>query len=227
MESIEKKINGFLGAAIGSTLIMTALGVFFFIFPGTMLAIMRTAISLILIASGIVMIARDMQSGRLFSFFSTSLMGIFLVIMGIIIAIYPQTLYIVTIAFGVYMILSSVMQLNIASQIRGTSAYNVALVTNIIGLLCGVIMIIHPGESDEVIVMIAGAVLMIYGISGLIDTIILKSKIDKVKDTVKSSVKTAKKAAKNLIEDAEEAEIVEKSDEKSDKNSDKKSAKKA
>ena len=227
MEAIEKKINGFLGAAIGTTLIMTALGAFFFLFPGTMLAMMRTLISIILIATGIFMIARDMQTGKVFSLFSTSLMGIFLIIMGIIIAIYPQTLYIVTIAFGIYMILNSVMQLNLASQIRGTTAYNVALVSNIIGLICGVIMIVHPGESDEVIVMIAGAVLMVYGISGLIDTFILKSKIDNVKRNVKEGVKTAKKAANKLIEDAEEAEIVEKDDKKDDKKDTKKSSKKA
>ena len=222
MEAIEKKINGFLGAAIGTTLFMTALGAFFFLFPGTMLSMMRTLISITLIAAGIFMIYRDMQSGKIFSIFSTSLMGIFFVIMGIIIALYPQTLYIVTIAFGIYMILNSVVQLNIASQIRGTTAYSVALVSNIIGLICGVIMIIHPGESDEVIVMIAGAVLMVYGISGLIDTFILKSKIDRVKKNVKETVKTAKKAADKLIEDAEAAEVVEKDDKKSDKKDSKK-----
>ena len=210
MEAIEKKINGFLGAAIGTTLIMTLLGLVFFLFPGTMLAIMQTAISILLIAIGVFMIARDMQTGRVFSLFSTSLLGIFLVIMGIIIAIYPQTLNIITIAFGVYMILNSVMQLNLASQIRGSTAYNVALFSNIIGLICGVIMIVHPGDTNEAIVMIAGVVLMIYGISGLVDTFILKSKIDTVKKTVKETVKETKKSAKHLLEDAKEAEVVDK-----------------
>jgi uncharacterized membrane protein HdeD (DUF308 family) len=217
MEAIEKKLNGFLGAAIGTTLVMTAIGAFFFIFPGVMLAIMQTVISLLLIAAGIILIARDMQSGKIFSLFSTSLMGIFLVIMGIVIAIYPQTLYLITIAFGVYMILNSVMQLNLASQIRGTKAYNVALVTNVIGLICGVIMIVHPGGTDEVIIMVAGAVLMVYGISGLIDTFILKSKIDKVKDAFKGAAKATKKKSEKLLEDANEAEIVEDDDKKDSK----------
>ena len=75
--------------------------------------------------------------------------------------------------------------------------------------------------------MIAGALLIIYGISGLVDTFILKSKID----TVKENVKKASKTAKTLLDDVKEAEVVEdkddkKDEEKDDKKSDKNSSKK-
>ena len=205
MEQIEKKINGFLGAAMGSMAAMILLGLAFVLVPGFMIGIMRWGIAVILILAGAALIARDMQSGRIFSIFSTSLMGVFLVLMGIIVAIYPETLNIITIAFGVYMILNSFMQISLASRIRGAgNAYNVALVTNLIGLICGVIMIVRPGDSNEAIVTIAGILLIVYGISGLIDTFILKSKIDNVKKTVKETKKTAKR----LVEDIKEAEIV-------------------
>lgn len=216
MDKIEKKINGFLGAAMGSMAMMILLGLVFALAPGFMISIMRWGIAIVLLLSGAAMIARDMQSGKIFSIFSTSLMGVFLVLMGIIVAIYPETLNIITIAFGVYMILSSFMQISLASRIRGTgNAYNVALITNLIGLICGVIMIVRPGDSNEAIVTIAGILLIIYGISGLIDTFILKSKIDQVKKTVKE----VKKDAKRIVEDIEEAEIV---DEKKSKKDDKK-----
>lgn len=215
MEKIEKKISGFLRTALVSMAGMIALGVFFVLAPAFMLSIMRWGIAAILILSGVAMIARDMNNGGFFSLFSTSLVGIFLVLMGIVVALYPQTLSIVTIAFGVYMILNSFMQISLASRIRGSSAYSAALISNLIGLICGVIMIVRPGDSNEVIVMIAGVLLIIYGVSGLVDTFILKSKID----TVKKNVKNVKKQAKALIEDAEEAEVVE---EKGDKKSKKK-----
>lgn len=205
MEKIEKKINGFLSIAIGSMAAMILLGLVFVILPAFTLSVMRWGIAILLIAAGVALIARDMSRDGFFSLFSTSLVGIFFVLMGIVIALYPQTINIVTIAFGVYMILNSFMQISLASRIRNTSAYPVALITNLIGLICGVIMIVRPGDSNEVIIMIAGVLLMIYGISGLIDTFILKSKID----TVKDNVKTAEKTAKKLIENAEEAEVVE------------------
>jgi uncharacterized membrane protein HdeD (DUF308 family) len=211
MEQIEKKINSFLGAAMGSMAMMILLGLVFALAPSFMISIMRWGIAIILLLSGAAMIARDMQSGKIFSIFSTSLMGVFLVLMGIIVAIYPETLNIITIAFGVYMILSSFMQISLASRIRGTgNAYNVALVTNLIGLICGVIMIVRPGDSNEAIVTIAGILLIIYGISGLIDTFILKSKIDQVKKTVKE----VKKDTKRLVDDIKEAEIVDKKSKK-------------
>ena len=190
---------------MGSMAAMILLGLAFVLIPGFMIGIMRWGIAVILILAGAALIARDMQSGRIFSIFSTSLMGVFLVLMGIIVAIYPETLNIITIAFGVYMILNSFMQISLASRIRGAgNAYNVALVTNLIGLICGVIMIVRPGDSNEAIVTIAGILLIVYGISGLVDTFILKSKIDNVKKTVKETKKTAKR----LVEDIKEAEIV-------------------
>ena len=212
MEKIEKKINGFLGAAMGSMAVMIVIGLAFLLAPGLMLSMLRWGIAVISIVAGIAMITRDMSTGRVFSLFSTSLVGIFFILIGIIIAIHPETINIVTIAFGVYMILSSVMHLSLASRIKGTKAYNTALTTNIIGLVCGIIMIIHPGTSNEVVIMIAGALLIIYGISGLVDTFILKSKIDNVKENVKK----ATKEAKTLIEDVKEAENVEEKGEKED-----------
>ncbi len=215
MENIEKKLNGFLGAAVSTAFVMTILGLIFVLFPGLMLSIMQAAISIVLISLGIFMIARDMNKGAVFNIFSTSLLGIFFVILGLIVALYyQQALSIITIAVGVYMILNSVMHLNIANQIRGTKAYNVTLLSNIIGVICGVLMIVHPGETNEAIVMIVGFILMVYGVSGLVDTFILKKKIDAVKDTVKKAAKETKKAAKSLIDEAKEAEIVDKKDEK-------------
>lgn len=211
MDKIEKKINGFLGAAMGSMAMMILLGLVFALAPGFAIAVMRWGIALILLMAGMAMIFRDMQTGKIFSLFSTSLMGVFFILMGIIVAIYPETLNIITIAFGVYMILSSFVQISLASRIRGAgNAYNVAVITNLIGLVCGVIMIVRPGDSNEAIITIAGILLIVYGISGLVDTFILKSKIDKVKKTVKET----KKEAKRIVDDIKEAEIVEEKDDK-------------
>jgi uncharacterized membrane protein HdeD (DUF308 family) len=192
---------------MGSMAMMILLGLVFALAPGFMISIMRWGIAIVLLLSGAAMIARDMQSGKIFSIFSTSLMGVFLVLMGIIVAIYPETLNIVTIAFGVYMILNSFMQLSLSSRVRGKgNAYNIVLVTNLIGLVCGVIMMVRPGDSNEAIVTIAGVLMIIYGLSGLIDTFVLKSRIDDVKKTAKK----VKKDAKRLADDVKEAEIVDK-----------------
>ncbi len=211
MEKIGKKVSGLLRVATGSMVIMVVLGLIFALAPGFTLSVLHWGITVILLLSGVMMVVRDMNSKGTLSLFSTSVMGIFLILMGIIIAIYPETLNIVTIAFGVYMILNSFIQLSVAARIKGTNAYTAALITNIIGLVCGIIMMVRPGDSNEVIIMIAGIVLMVYGISGLVDVFILRSKIE----DFKNDVKKAKKEVKELVEDAKEAEIVEeKKDEK-------------
>lgn len=210
MEVIEKKIKSFMCAAAGSMIAMIVLGLIFALAPGFTLSVLHWGIALLCIIAGIIMIADDAENGLAFSIFSTSILGIFLVLMGIIIAIYPQTINIVTIAFGVYMIISSIMQLRIAENIKGTSAYVGAVITNVICLLCGIIMIIHPGESNEVIIMIAGISMMVYGVAGLIDAAILKSRVN----DIKKNVKKVKKEVDKLADSAEEGEVV---DKKSDK----------
>lgn len=215
MKEMEKKIKGFLGMATGTMVLMILLGLLFVCAPKFILSVLQWGITTILLITGCAMIATDMKTGRFFSIFSTSLMGIFFILMGIIVATHRETLNIVTIAFGVYMVLNSFMSLSVASNIRGTSAYLWALLTNIIGLVCGIIMIVHPGGSNEAIISVAGVVLIVYGISGLIDTLIIRSRINEVE----KNFKAAKKSAKVLLEDAEEAEVVEK---KSTKKSSKK-----
>ena len=205
IEKIEKKINGFFYAAMGSMLGMIGLGLVFAIAPAFSLNVLRWGLTIILLVSGIAMVARDMSSGHFFSIFSTSLMGIFLILMGIIIALYPETINIVTIAFGIYMILNSFMQLSVASGIKGTNSYTIALVIALIELICGIIMIVRPGDSNEAVITIAGIVLIVYGISGLVDTIIIKSKVKNVSEKVKN----AKKYSEKLLKDTPEAEVVE------------------
>ena len=206
MEKIEKKINGFIGMTISATVIMILLGITFFIIPGTIINILRWLAVAIMVASGFGAIVRGVSRDSSLEIIS----GIGFFLIGVLVAMHPETVNIVMIILGAYMIITSISSLFLTKNIRSGSIYVLSVIYSLIGLIGGIIMFVHPGESTEVAMQIAGVVLMIYGISGLIDAITIKVRIDEVKD----SFKQAKKTVKSLVDDAEEAEVVEKKSKK-------------
>jgi len=206
MEKIEQKINGFIGMTIASTLILTALGLIFFIFPGAILNVLRWIMVAILVTTGFGMILRSASRNGS----AGIVVGIIFFMLGLLIAMHPETLNIVMIILGLYMIITSVSSLLFMQNMRNTTVYTMTIISNIIGLICGVILFVHPGESTEMIMQIAGILMMIYGISGLIEAMTIKARVDDVKENFKS----AKKSAKSLLDNAKEAKIVDKKSKK-------------
>ena len=206
MEKIERKINGFIGMTIASTLILTALGLIFFIFPGAILNVLRWIMVAILVTTGFGMILRSASRNGS----AGIVVGIIFFMLGLLIAMHPETLNIVMIILGLYMIITSVSSLLFMQNMRNTTVYTMTIISNIIGLICGVILFVHPGESTEMIMQIAGVLMMIYGVSGLIEAMTIKARVDDVKENFKS----AKKSAKSLLDNAKEAKIVDKKSKK-------------
>lgn len=202
MEKIERKINSFIGMTIGASAILIALGLVFFMFPLAILDILRWIMVVILVASGLGAVFRSAARGGSFGI----IVGIIFFMLGLLIAMHPETLNIVMIILGLYMIINSISSMLFMSDAKSTKAYTYSMISSIIGLVCGLILFIHPGASTEMIMQIAGVLLMIYGVSGVIEGLTIKSRVDDVKD----SFKTAKKNVKSLLNDAEEAEVVEK-----------------
>ena len=209
MEKIEQKINGYIRALMGGTGMLILLGVVFFVFPGFILSILRWGMAVILFLIGAGVIARAMSRGR-----STgTVTGIIFVLLGLLIATHPETLNIVMIVLGLYMIITSVSSLVFMQNVKNPTIHTLSIVSSVIGLVCGVIMFVHPGESTEAMLQIAGIILCVYGVSGLIEMITVKVKFD----DVMTGFKTAKKTANKMLEDAKEAEIVEKKSKKKSK----------
>ena len=74
---------------------------------------------------------------------------------------------------------------------------------NIISVVSGFIIIFQPIASTAVAVMLLGIMLVVYGVSDLINIVILKSHVNEFSSKMKS-------AKKYLTDDVQEAEVVEK-----------------
>ena len=204
MQNLTNKINGFLNAAISTTVLMVCVGSFLALFPTLSLEITRWIFIIALVSAGISMISADLAGKRQTGLLSGTVFGSFIILLGLIILTNPGVLSIIPIAIGFYVVISSLIKIRMTLALReiSNSAFTASILMNLISVVSGCVIIFQPITSTAVAIMIVGIMLVVYGVSDLINVFILKKH-------VKDFVKNMKAAKRYLTEDIKEAEIVE------------------
>ena len=205
MRDFANKINNFLNAAINTTILMVAIGIFLALFPTLSLEITRWIFIIALVSAGLNMITSDLTGKKRGGLISGTILGSFILLLGLIILINPGILSIIPIAIGFYIVISSLTKLRMTLALKeiSNSAFTASILMNIISVVSGIIIIFQPIASTAVAVMLLGTMLIVYGISDLINIIILKAHVQEFSKKMKS-------AKKYLTEDIQEAEVVDK-----------------
>lgn len=184
---------------------MICVGVFLAFFPTLSLEITRWIFIITFISTGVSMISADLAGKKQQGLFSGMFFGSFAVLLGLIILTNPSILNIIPITIGFYVVISSLVKIRMTFALReiSTSAYSASILMNVISILSGLIIIFQPIASTTVAIMILGLMLIIYGISDLINVCILKKHVQQFS-------KKMKVAKKYLTEEIPEAEIIDK-----------------
>ena len=203
MRDFANKINNFLNAAINTTILMVAIGIFLALFPTLSLEITRWIFIIALISAGLNMITSDLTGEKRGGLISGTVFGSFNLLLGLIILINPEILNIIPIAIGFYVVISSLTKLRMTLDLKeiSNSAFTASILMNIISVVSGIIIIFQPITSTAIAVMLLGTMLIIYGVSDLINIIILKAHVQEFSKKMKS-------AKKYLTDDIQEAEVI-------------------
>ena len=203
MRDFANKINNFLNAAINTTILMVAIGIFLALFPTLSLEITRWIFIIALVSAGLSMITADLTGKKRGGIISGTVLGSFNLLLGLIILINPEILNIIPIAIGFYIVISSLTKLRMTLALKeiSNSAFTASILMNIISVVSGFIIIFQPITSTAVAVMLLGTMLIVYGISDLINIIILKAHVQEFSKKMKS-------AKKYLTDDIQEAEVI-------------------
>lgn len=203
MRDFASKINNFLNAAINTTILMVAIGIFLALFPTLSLEITRWIFIIALVSAGLNMITSDLTGKKRGGLISGTVLGSFNLLLGLIILINPGILSIIPIAIGFYVVISSLTKLRMTLALKeiSNSAFTASILMNIISVVSGIIIIFQPITSTAVAVMLLGTMLIVYGISDLINIIILKAHVQEFSKKMKS-------AKKYLTDDIQEAEVI-------------------
>lgn len=176
MQNLTNKINSFLNAAVSTTVLMICVGSFLALFPALSLEITRWIFIIALVSAGINMISADLAGKRQTGLLSGTVFGSFIILLGLIILTNPGVLSIIPIAIGFYVVISSLIKIRMTLALReiSNSAFTASILMNLISVVSGCVIIFQPITSTAVAIMIVGIMLVVYGVSDLVNVFILK-----------------------------------------------------
>ena len=108
-------------------------------------------------------------------------------VLGFLFAVRPSIMNIFPAVIGCWFIVSAIASGRFSAALRGTSSGIFAIVATVLSLVCGILLILNPWEGQVAMVTFAGVMMVIYGVSSLIDTLIIKHNIDEVSKVIKEA----------------------------------------
>lgn len=173
------KLNKYLNSGIILTIVFLLVGGILIVKPDISFNIISYLIGASLILSGIYLFIIDSKTKNIF--INVFLYAILLTLIGILIILNPITLKVILPIFlGLWFLISGIFKIRLDIYMKDESYFILSLITNIITVICGVILLINPVESVSAITISLGIIIVVSSISSLIDIIIFKKNINSV-----------------------------------------------
>ena len=173
------KLNKYLNSGIMLTIVFLLVGGILIVKPDISFNIISYLIGASLIVSGIYLFIIDSKTNNIF--INVFLYAILLTLIGILIILNPVTLKVILPIFlGLWFLISGIFKIRLDIYMKDEPYFILSLITNIITVICGVILLINPVESVSAITISLGIIIVVSSISSLIDIIIFKKNINSV-----------------------------------------------
>lgn len=173
------KLNKYLNSGIILTIVFLLVGGILIVKPDISFNIISYLIGASLIVSGIYLFIIDSKTKNIF--INVFLYAILLILIGILIILNPITLKVILPIFlGLWFLISGIFKIRLDIYMKDEPYFILSLITNIITVICGVILLINPVESVSAITISLGIIIVVSSISSLIDIIIFKKNINSV-----------------------------------------------
>ena len=173
------KLNKYLNSGIILTIVFLLVGGILIVKPDISFNIISYLIGASLIVSGIYLFIIDYKTKNIF--INVFLYAILLTLIGILIILNPITLKVILPIFlGLWFLISGIFKIRLDIYMKDEPYFILSLITNIITVICGVILLINPVESVSAITISLGIIIVVSSISSLIDIIIFKKNINSV-----------------------------------------------
>lgn len=173
------KLNKYLNSGIILTIVFLLVGGILIVKPDISFNIISYLIGASLIVSGIYIFIIDSKTKNIF--INVFLYAILLTLIGILIILNPITLKVILPIFlGLWFLISGIFKIRLDIYMKDEPYFILSLITNIITVICGIILLINPVESVSAITISLGIIIVVSSISSLIDIIIFKKNINSV-----------------------------------------------
>ena len=96
----------------------------------------------------------------------------------------------IPICLGIWFIAGGLFKLRFSAYLRDSNTFYsvLSVIANIITIICGVILLMNPIESVEIVTVSMGIILLVYSIVDLIDMIVIKKNVNGISRFIKDEV---------------------------------------
>lgn len=175
-----KTFKKYINLAMITCVLFSILGIIILLYPNSSMQFFSYTIAGTLIVTGLYLIIDKSVSFFASSFF---IIGLLSILLGIIIFIYPESLAItVPIMVGICMIINSFYNIKISLVLKEINYpyWILTILMSILGVICGIIMIVNTKLGAIVLTTYLGIILIAYSISIFIDLIVFKKNVNKI-----------------------------------------------
>ena len=184
-----KKLNKYFNISIVIAIIFAALGIILMSYPDISFNAISYCIAGILIINGLVLFVVDYKTYSLFV--NTFFYAILSIIGGVLVLIQQSELKMaILICLGIWFIAGGLFKLRFSAYLRDSNIFYsvLSVIANIITIICGVILLMNPIESVEIVTVSMGIILLVYSIVDLIDMIVIKKNVNGISRFIKDEV---------------------------------------
>lgn len=181
MVSMIKKINEYINLSIILSVLFMIVGVLLIVWPKSSLDTFAYVIGTIMIIYGIYSFIDSFSINPALCLFQMT-NSILSFLLGICVFLNPSIFEsILPIALGIFFIISGAFSSRISFIIKDIdNSYILSLFTSILMIICGVVLIINPGNTALVITTLIGIVLIVYSVSAIVDMFVFKSRVKEI-----------------------------------------------
>ena len=177
---MRKKFNKLMTISLITSIAVIILGLVLVVFTKLSLDIIGYIVAILLIINGVLNITDDYKQFKVFYFFDGFTSGLLSIIFGIIIIANPEyTAIIMPIMIGLWIIINSTFKLRMALALKDSSKTNWILpyILSILTIIIGLCLIFNPEIGAFGISRVIGFLIVLYGISDVIDVVIFKKNL--------------------------------------------------
>ena len=183
------KIKKYINISMLASLFLAIIGVLIMVYPSMSIKVFTYFIATLITIIGICLIVEEFRLGKFSIIFDFSILGILLLTIGIIIFVYPNGfMNLIPILVGISFILNGFMNTKLSILMKGTSSWILSVIISILSIICGILFVLDPTFSKELLTIYAGIIILIYSIFNFIDMILIKKNIKKIEKSLKKNI---------------------------------------
>lgn len=177
---MRKKFNKLMTISLITSIAFIIFGIVLVLFTKQELDIIGYIAAILLMINGVLNITDDYKQFKVFYFFDGFTSGLLSIIFGIIIIANPDHIaLIMPIMIGLWIIIASTFKLRMALALKDSSKTNWILpyILSMLTIIIGLCLIFNPVLGTFGIAKVIGFLVILYGISDIIDVIIFKKNL--------------------------------------------------